>query len=153
MQDIAIYLLKGLGDLKFGATAAEAVAVFGKPEETEELTDELMNEKSMAYHYWDKGFSLFFKDDENKTFSCAEVDDSSILLFGKRVFELNEQQVTDLFKENGYKLSETEMHSWGEKRLSFDEAFADLYFEKGKLVSINFCASDYPSTEIKLNLN
>ncbi|MGZ3863165.1 MAG: hypothetical protein ACXVPN_05115 [Bacteroidia bacterium] len=153
MQDIAIYLLKGLGNLKFGATADEAEAVFGKPEETEELIDELMNEKSHAYHYWDKGFSLFFKDDAQKTFSCAEVDDSDILLFGKRIFELNEQQVTDLFKENGYKLSETEMHSWGEKRLSFDEAFADLYFEKGKLISINFCASDYPATEIKLNLN
>jgi hypothetical protein len=152
MQDIAIYLLKGLGKMKFGAPAAEALAIFGQPDETEELLDELMNEKSMAYHYWDRGFSLFFKDDDQKTFSCAEVDDDETILFGKKVFELKEQQIIDLFKENGYTLSETENHSWGEKRLSFDEAFADLYFEKGKLISINYCVSDYPS-EIKLNLN
>jgi hypothetical protein len=152
MQDIAIYLLKGLGKLKFGAPATEALAIFGQPDETEELLDELMNEKSLAYHYWDRGFSLFFKNDEQKTFSCAEVDDDETILFGKKVFELNEQQIIDLFKENGYALSETENHSWGEKRLSFDEAFADLYFERGKLISINYCVSDYPS-EIKLNLN
>jgi hypothetical protein len=152
MQDIAIHLLKGLGNLKFGASAADAIANFGKPEETEELLDELINEKSTAYHYWDQGFSLFFKDDEAKTFTCAEVDDDSAMLFGKKIFDLTEKQIIELFKENGYKLTDTEQHSWGEKRLSFDDAFADLYFEREKLVSVNFCVSDF-SAEIKLNLN
>lgn len=152
MQQTAIYLLKGLGPLKFGASAAEAKAAFGDPAETEELFDELLNEKSLVYHYWHEGFSLFFKDDETKTFTCAEVDDDAILLFGKKVFDLDEKEIIALFKENGYALTETEQHTWGERRLSFDEAFADLYFEKGKLISINFCVSDYPS-QIKVNLN
>lgn len=152
MQDIAIYLLKGLGKLNFGSPAEEALAIFGQPEEKEELLDELLNEKSIAYHYWDKGFSLFFKNDEQKTFTCAEVDDNEAVLFGKKIFKLNEEQIIELFKENSYKLSESEQHAWGEIRLSFDDAFADLYFEKGKLISINFCVSDYP-TDMKLNLN
>lgn len=152
MQQTAIYLLKGFCQLKFGAPATEALAFFGQPAETEELFDELLNEKSLVYHYWNKGFSLFFKDDELKTFTCAEVDDEEAVLFDKKIFELNEKQIADLFKENGYSLTETEQHAWGEKRLSFDDAFADLYFEKGKLISINFCISDYP-VDMKLNLN
>jgi hypothetical protein len=152
MQDIVIYLLKGFCQLKFGAPATDALAFFGQADETEELFDELLNEKSLVYHYWDRGFSLFFKNDELKTFTCAEVDDKDVILFEKKIFALNEKQITDLFKENGYTLTETEQHVWGEKRLSFDDAFADLYFEKGKLISINFCISDYPA-DIKLNLN
>ena len=152
MQQPTIYLLKGFGPLKFGAPAKEALGYFGEPAETEELFDDLLNEKSLVYHYWDKGFSLFFKDDEMRTFTCAEVDDEETLVFDTKIFELNEKQIIELFKENGYSLSETEQHAWGEKRLSFDEAFADLYFEKGRLMSVNFCVSDYPA-EIKVNLN
>ncbi len=152
MQHIAIYLLKGFGDLNFGESSKVALAFFGDPDETEELFDDLLNEKSLVYHYWEKGFSLFFKDDELKTFTCAEVDNKDALLFGKEIFALNENQIADLFKEHGFTLTETEQHAWGEKRLSFDEAFADLYFEKGKLISINFCIPDY-LPGMKLNLN
>ena len=151
MQDIAIYLLKGLGELSFGDTMKKAHSVFGKPDETEDLFDELLNEKSLVCHYWDKGFSLFFKDDKEKTFTCAEVDSKDSVLFGKMVFEMNEKQVTELFKENGFALSESEQHTWGEKRLSFDDAFADLYFENGKLISINFCVAETPTLGINLN--
>jgi len=151
MQDIAIYLLKGLGELNFGDTMKKAMLVFGKPDETEDLFDELLNEKSVVCHYWDKGFSLFFKDDKDKTFTCAEVDSKGSFLFGKKVFEMNEKQVAELFKENGFPLSESEQHTWGEKRLSFDDAFADLYFENGKLVSINFCVAETPTLGINLN--
>jgi hypothetical protein len=144
--------MKGLGELHFGETAKQAQALFGEPDESEELFDELMNEKSLVYHYWEKGFSLFFKDDEAKTFTCAEVDDPEILLFGEKVFDLTEDKIVTLFKTNGYSLSETEQHAWGEKRLSFDEAFADLYFEKGKLISINFCVPDQlPGLNLNLN--
>lgn len=151
MQDIAIYLLKGLAGLKFGETMKRAVSVFGEADECEELFDELLNEKSQVCHYWDKGFSLFFKDNADKTFTCAEVDDRDAVLFGEKVFTLNEKQVIDLLKKNGFILTETEQHAWGEKRLSFDDAFADLYFENGKLVSINFCQAEGPTVNLSLN--
>ena len=151
MQQIVIYLLKGLGALKFGEGIKRAIALYGEPDEREELFDELLNEKSVVCHYWDKGFSLFFKDDKEKTFNCAEVDNGKTILFDKPVFTLNEKQITDLFKKNGFTLTESEQHTWGEKRLSFDDAFADLYFENGKLTSINFCVAE--GTGIKMSLN
>lgn len=151
MTQIAIYLLKGLGELKFGETMKRAIAIFGEADETEELFDELLNEKSTVCHYWDKGFSLFFKDNADKTFTCAEVDFKDSILFGKKLFALNEKQIVDLFKENGFSLSETEQHAWGEKRVSFDDAFADLYFENGKLASINFCMAEGPTVNLSLN--
>lgn len=151
MQDIAIYLLKGLGELKFGETMKRAVAIYGEPDETEELFDELLNEKSYVCHYWDKGFSLFFKDDQEKTFTCAEVDDQDALLGGQKIFALTEKQIVDIFRTQGFSLSETEQHAWGERRISFDDAFADLYFENGKLISINFCMAEGPTVNLSLN--
>lgn len=151
MQNIAIHLLKGLGDLKFGEGMHRAVTLFGDANETEDLLDELLNEKSVVCHYWDRGFSLFFKDDAEKTFTCAEVDDKEATLFGEKLFTLNEKQVVALFKENGFSLTETEQHAWGERRVSFDDAFADLYFENGKLISINFCMAEGPAVNLNLN--
>ena len=153
MKDITIYLLKGLCGLFFGDNVQRATALFGEPNEVEELVDELLGEKSTVYHYWDKGFSLFFKNDKNKGLHCVEVDNVDAILFGEKLFLLKEEEIKDLFKKNAFPLSETEQHPWGEKRLSFDEAFADLYFEKGKLVSINFCTPDYFADISNLNLN
>lgn len=151
MQDIAIYLLKGLGELKFGETMKRAVTIYGEPDETEELFDELLNEKSFVCHYWDKGFSLFFKDNKDKTFTCAEVDAKSTVLGGQKIFTLTEKQIVDLFRAQGFSLTETEQHAWGERRISFDDAFADLYFENGKLISINFCMAEGPTVNLSLN--
>ncbi len=151
MEHIAIYLLKGLGGLNFGETMKRAIILFGEPDENEELFDELLNERSVVCHYWEKGFSLFFKDDKDKIFTCAEVDDKDAQMFGQKLFSLSEKQVIDLFKQNGFTLTETEQHPWGEKRLSFDDAFADLYFENGKLASINFCTEEGPTVNLNLN--
>ena len=51
---------------------------------------------------------------------------------------MNEIEIIKLFKENNFEVTDSEKHEWGEKRVSFDEALVDLYFENGKLQSINF---------------
>jgi hypothetical protein len=153
MEDITIHLLKGFCGLFFGDNPRRATDLFGEPDEVEELVDELLGEKSTVYHYWDNGFSLFFKNDENKSLHCVEVDNPEVVVLGEKVFLLKEEDIKALFKKNAFPLSETEQHPWGERRLSFDEAFADLYFEKGKLVSINFCTPDYFGDIGKVNLN
>ena len=129
------------------------MALFGNPNQKEELTDELLNEKSTVFHYWEGGFSLFFKNDGNKSLHCVEIDNKEALLFGQKVFTLQEEAIKTIFKQNAYPLTETEQHPWGEKRLSFDEAFADLYFENQKLISINFCSPNYFAGINNLNLN
>lgn len=139
--------------MQFGDNPQRALTLFGEPNEQEELIDELLNEKSTVYHYWDNGFSLFFKNDKNKSLHCVEVDNKDVVLMGEKLFALKEDEIVALFKKAAFPLTETEQHTWGEKRLSFDEAFADLYFEKGKLISINFCAPDYLGDISSLNLN
>ena len=44
----------------------------------------------------------------------------------------------DLLTNKGYKDIDTETHEWGEKRVSFDDAQVDFYFENGELISVNY---------------
>ncbi|MFL5753529.1 MAG: hypothetical protein ACJ76F_08985 [Bacteroidia bacterium] len=128
----------GLNSFKFGANSTDALKLFGDPEETENLKDEVLNANSLVYHYWEKGFSLFFNANSNLIFTCAEIDNPGSLLFGEKIFDLSEEEIVKLFEKNGYKMTETEDHEWGEKRVSFDDALIDLYFENDELSSINF---------------
>lgn len=56
-----------------------------------------------------------------------------------RFLDLKEKQIVELFKSKGLLHYETKQHDWGEKRLSFDEVDIDFYFEKNKLISLNYC--------------
>lgn len=141
-----IQLLKGFGTYQFGQTAAEALKLLGEPEETQTLEDDILKTSSYVMHYWSLGISLFFDNLRNKTFTSAEVDNPDTLLFGQKIFALNEKQLTELMKQNGHKLSETEQHTWGEKRLSFDEVCLDCYFENNRLCSVNFGLLNGPET-------
>ncbi len=133
-----IKLLTGFCSITFGETIENVKKIVGEPEEIQELKDDILHTSSVAYHYWDQGFSLFFDRNKNNTFCSVELDNKDTLLFGVKIFSLNENDVTQLLKSNGYKLTETETHEWGEKRLSFDDAGLDCYFENQKMTSINF---------------
>ena len=132
--------LVGLSELAFGAPMSVAETAMGKAEETE-LLDEIEEFRSTVWHYWENGFSLFF-DDNSRLFCCVEIDNDEVVLWGKKIFDLTEKQIIDLFKSKGIGAFETEQHEWGEKRLSFDEVNIDFYFEKNKLSSINYGKSE-----------
>ncbi|MDI9338931.1 MAG: hypothetical protein QM534_00060 [Sediminibacterium sp.] len=133
-----IKLLKGFCTVVFGNTGSHIREAFGEPDETEHLEDDILETSCDVWHYWDRGFSLFFDNFKNNVFTSVEVDHPDTLLFNQKIFMLKENEVVTLLKTNGFALSESEQHEWGEKRLSFDEAGLDCYFEKGKLVSVNF---------------
>jgi hypothetical protein len=82
-----------------------------------------------------------FNDDDTKDGS-VEVDSEDTLLFNKKIFLLKERELIDLMKEHKYILTDSEKQEWGEKRLSFDEAGLDCYYENGRLTSINFGVID-----------
>lgn len=144
--DLEIKPCVGLSGLLFGESMKDAEKLFGKAEEVA-LFDDVDDAKSTVWHYWENGFSLFFDEMNSQIFCCAEIDNPEVTIWGKRVFDLNEKELIHLFKENNYKLFETEVHEWGEKRLSFDDANIDFYFEKNKLTSINF-GKPYMSSQI-----
>ena len=133
-----IKLLHSFCGLPFGATKSKAVQVFGEPQEIQQLEDEVLNNSSVVYHYWDEGYSLFFDNRRNEVFSSVEIDNRESLLFDVKVFTLREKELVALLLNNGHRLCDTEVHQWGEKRLSFDSAGLDCYYENNRLVSLNF---------------
>jgi len=134
---LEIRLQEGFGPLPFGARTEEALRCFGPAEETENM-DAGEEHRSLVWHYWTRGFSLFFDPNNEDRFSCVEIDDENVKLWGNAIFTMSEQQLKALFFSKGFKELDEEMHEWGEKRLSFDDALIDLYFENGKLISINY---------------
>jgi len=131
---------QGLCDLRFGASMPQAEMYFGKPEAIEHI-DEIEEYKSIVWHYWKRGFSLFFDDSFRNTFSCVELDDQQTLLWSREVFKMDENEIVKLFKTQGYVDVDREEHKWGEKRVSLDDAMVDLYFENEVLISINYCVT------------
>jgi hypothetical protein len=131
-------LMKSFAGLSFGASQSEATRLFGKPEETENL-QAIDGSESLVWHYWSRGFTIFFDKPDQGRFCCVEIDRSvKLRLWNEPVFDLDENSLKALFKKRGFKEIDEETHDWGEKRISFDDAMVDFYFEKGLLVSINF---------------
>ena len=116
---------------------ADIEKILGKPEEIEVL-DDMEDCQSTVWHYWENGFSIFFDENNQQQFGCVEIDNEDTLLWGKKIFLMTEKEIIELFKSKNFTLFETEVHEWGEKRLSFDDANIDFYFEKNKLSSINY---------------
>lgn len=70
--------------------------------------------------------------------SCFETDNRETVLFGKKIFDMDEKQIIDLMKNEGLTQIDQEEEEWGEKRISFDEGLIDFYFQDGKLVTVNW---------------
>lgn len=138
IQSLEIKLLKGFCSIAFGETVENVKKIVGEPEEIQQLSDDILLTSSTAYHYWDLGYSLFFDNNKNNTFCSVELDNKDALLFNVKIFSLKEKELIELLKTNGFALTDTETHEWGEKRLSFDDAGLDCYFENQKMVSVNF---------------
>jgi hypothetical protein len=131
-------LREGFGPLDFGCSQEKCLAVFGEPDEKDTL-EGVGDSSSGVWHYWEKGFSLFFDNDFGSKFCCVEIDQSFPLkVFGELVFGKREKDVVELLKKQGFKVTDTEQHEWGERRITFDDIFADFYFERDKLVSVNY---------------
>ena len=140
----------GVSSLLFGSTVVEAEDLFGKPDDID-LLDEFEDNKATIYHYWEKGFSLFFDENNSNLFSNVEIDCKEALLWNEKIFMMDETQLIKLFKMKGYYQFESELHDWGEKRVSFDKASVDFYFEKNKLVSLNYGIIQHFSTILNSN--
>jgi hypothetical protein len=135
-REINIYPLKGINNLKFGSTQDEVRKILGEPDEIEHLEED-EDLSSIIWQYWNLGLTIFFDEMDNTIFASAEVEDPDALIFGKRIFDLSEKEAIELFKANGFSELDIEDHDWGERRVSFDDAMIDLYYEKGRLNCVN----------------
>ncbi len=135
--NLEIKPMKGLGDLAFGISSEEVIKIIGAPEEIEAIEPE-SEIRTLIWHYWSKGLSLFFDEENDLKLTSIEVDNNMTTLWGEMIFNMNEKQIIELFKSKGYKEIDIEEQEWGEKRISFDDAMVDLYYEEGELNSINY---------------
>ena len=135
--DLEIFPQKGLGDIVFHSSIDYTVQKLGQPDHIEEI-DGLDDENSMAYFYDKYHLIAFFEGFDNKVLSILETKDPNIILFGEKVFDMDEIGIDKLMKEHGYEEIATEILTWGGKRISFEEANMDFYFENDKLTAINW---------------
>ncbi len=134
-----ILLLDGLDDLKFGDLPENVEKLLGKPGEIENLGEEADEDlDTILWNYDKEGLSVFFEGKNNHVLSCFETDNRDVTLFGKKLFEMNEEEITKLMNQEGLTQIDSEVEEWGEKRVSFDEALIDFYFQDGKLVTVNW---------------
>lgn len=126
----------GFGELKFGETINHVVEQLGEAEEIETIEDD-DEFNTTILNYWEIGVSIFFEGVEKSVVSCFETDIPETTLFGKEVFELDEKELIALMTENGFEVAEIEEES-GERRLSYDDALIDFFYQEGELLAVNW---------------
>lgn len=127
----------GFGELKFGVTVKQVITTLGEPEEIESIEDD-DEFNTTILNYWETGVSVFFEGIEKSVLSCFETDIPESTLFGQKVFDLNEKEITALMEKEGFDIAETEEDKSGERRISYDDALIDFFFHEGGLVAVNW---------------
>lgn len=136
--NLTIRPLAGFGDLNFGIGMGEIVELLGQPEDSEVLSDGEDEVETLVWNYWNFGMTLFIEGPDNSVLSNCETDNEESVLFGEKVFRLDEKAIIALMQDNGFSDYETDLETWGEKRLSFADAQIDFYFDQNKLVTVNW---------------
>lgn len=127
----------GFGEIKFGDISERALEYLGEADEVEDIPDE-DGFNVVILNYWEKGVSVFFEGVEKSVVSCFETDIPEATLFGKNIFDLNEDEVIALMKEHGYEVAEKETEDNGERRISYDDALIDFFFLDGDMIAVNW---------------
>lgn len=127
----------GYGKIKFGDPSEVVIKELGQPEDVENIEDEDVFNTVILY-YWSRKVTVFFEGREKSVVSCFETENTSSTLYGKPVFALNEAQIRKLMKEMGFPLAEEEIEITGEKRISYDDAMIDFFFQDDKLTAVNW---------------
>ena len=128
---------QGYGELSFGVDSETVINILGEAEEIEDIEDEdVFN--TIIMNYWEKGISVFMEGVEKSVVACFETENPGSMLYGQKVFDLDELQITELMSSNGFEVAETEIDETGEKRLSYDDAMIDFFFEDGELIAVNW---------------
>lgn len=139
-MNLQILLKKGLGDVHFGCTPEVIRAVYGEPEEVEELESAIDGVvESIVWNYPDEGLNFFFDAANGEpALSTIESDNLETVLFNSRIFNITKENIISLLKENGYGEMEEDDETWGEHRVTFEDAQIDFYFADQELTLVSW---------------
>jgi spore germination protein YaaH len=139
-MNIQIVLKKGLGEIHFGSTPEIVRAIFGEPEDVEELENVIDgNVESIVWNYSEAGLNFFFEASNGEpALSTIESDNLETILFNSRIFNITRDHLISLMTEHGYKELEEEDETWGEHRVTFEDAQIDFYFADQELTLVSW---------------
>jgi len=140
MMSIQIILKKGMGDIHFGCTPEVVRALLGDPDEVEELESAVDGVvESIVWNYPDSGLNFFFEASNGEpSLSTIESDNLDTVVFNAKIFNLTKDSIIDLMKENGYSDIDEDDETWGEHRVTFDDAQIDFYFDDQELTLVSW---------------
>lgn len=128
-----IHIKQGIGDIKFQMPIDDVIAILGETQEVETI-DNAVDETTTVLRYTN-GMTFFFEGD-NQNLTCIDISNPDITLFGKKIFDLTEKEIVNLMVENKYFEQDVDNEDWGERRVTFNEANIDFYFEDEELQSV-----------------
>ena len=138
MENFAIEPLKGYGEIPFGMTLDEAVKMLGMPNFYEELNDmEETENRSIYYEYDDFQTNIYFEGITKSVVACFATENENATLYGKKVFDLNQETVIEMMKAQGFKELEQETED-GELRISFEDALIDFFFDGEGMTAVSW---------------
>ncbi len=139
-MDLQIILKKGLGEIFFGCTPEVVRAQYGEPEDVEELESAIDGDvESIVWNYPDSGLNFFFDAAYGEpVLSTIESDNLETVLFNSLIFNITREQIISLMKENSYSEIDEEDETWGEHRVTFEDAQIDFYFTDEELTLVSW---------------
>jgi hypothetical protein len=127
----------GYGEIHFGETSEKVITYIGQPEDVENIED-VDGFSTVVLYYWDLGVTVFFEGREKSVVSCIETENPESFMFGKKIFEMSEEDIVSLMESYKYEVAEIEMETTGERRVSYDDAMIDFFFSEGDLIAVNW---------------
>jgi hypothetical protein len=127
----------GFGQIHFGDVSEKVIAILGQPEDIENIED-VDGFNTVVLYYWELGITVFFEGKLKSVVSCIETENPDSVMFGKTIFDMTEKDIIALMKEKGYEVDEMENETTGERRVSYDDAMIDFFFEDGDLIAVNW---------------
>ena len=139
-MDIQIALKKGLGDIHFGCTPEVVRALLGEPEEAEELDNVIDGTvESIVWNFPEEGLNFFFDAANGEpVLSTIESDNLETIMFNFKIFNISRDKLVDMMTENGYKDIDEDEETWGEHRVTFEDAQIDFYFNDQELTLVSW---------------
>ena len=135
-----IKLKTGIDDIRFGCTPEVVRTLLGNPDEVEELESAVDGVvESIVWYYPEAGLNFFFEaSDGEPTLNTIESDNLETTLFDTKIFNLTKDKLMSLMKENGFTDIDEDDETWGEHRITFEDAQVDFYFNDQELSLVSW---------------
>ncbi|MEA3505109.1 MAG: hypothetical protein U9R32_07930 [Bacteroidota bacterium] len=138
MKKKDIRISHGYGEINFGVSIPDVIDVLHEPDYTEELDGGDEGQLSIVYMYYSIDLVAFFEGFGEKLLSILETKDKESTLFGKAIFKMNESEIVDMMRANGFNELDTEIMIWGGKRVTFEDGNIDFFFNEGNLDTVSW---------------